>query len=143
MELVLKKALELFGFGEKPAKWWAWVALVSVVVAGVIFYLSFSVAKYRRMVGQLRAKVIEQDTRLKNKEHEKTVAVLQERNKHLDVKKAKDAKARKLAEAEIERARIEIAAGQARVDKEVAKLKGKSMKELLKQSKTLMGQTWP
>lgn len=63
--------LDLLGFGEKSAKWWAWSILIGFLMFCLTtFFLSYSLARRNRMIAQLTAKVTEQKAIIKVKDLE-------------------------------------------------------------------------
>jgi biopolymer transport protein ExbB/TolQ len=112
-----EKVFEVLGFREKPARWWAWTGIVFiVVVAVVVFFLSYSLARHKRLVARLEAKITEQGAiinvqriQLKKKDEEIKIASLRRddevarkkreklRDKILQYKKDEDKARRDLA----------------------------------------------
>jgi len=65
----LQEAKEALGFGETPGRWWLWGMVVLAVVIGVsFFFISFSLARHKRMVAQLSAELTAKEAELKIKD---------------------------------------------------------------------------
>lgn len=138
----MEKLLEVFGFGEKPARWWAWsIVIVTVVIFVTIFFLSYSLARHKRMVARLTATVTEQqaqikvrDIQLKKKDDELKLALLKKDDKIDKEKRDKIRKHLKQIEQDEKKARDDL-------KKKRKDLQDDSIDDLIKKAKRLTKET--
>ena len=71
------------------------LAVITVIVATSIFFISYSLARHKRMVAQLRAQVIAQEAKLKVAQSEKKLLQLEYQLKSLKLEDKKHQEARK------------------------------------------------
>lgn len=138
----MEKLLEVFGFRDKPARWWAWGSVIFFVIVFVtIFFLSYSLARHKRMVARLTATVTEQqaqikvrDIQLQKKEDELKLALLKKDDKVDKEKRQKIREHLKKIEKDEEKARKEL-------KKKRKDLDNDSLDDLIKKARRLTKET--
>ena len=140
---MLEQVKNWMGFGDEPAKWWMWVGVsIVIVVVVVMFFLSFSLARHKRMVAELRASLLESQTRLENQKRLTQIAVLEERQKHLQAQRGRSEEENKKLQSKVQKIKQDIEQGKKELQKKEQGLKGKSLGDLLKQSDQLLKETF-
>ena len=65
VQATVQKVKDLYGFGPAAANLWVWLGTILVVILAVtFFFLSYSLARHKKMVAQLKAVVIQKDAEI-------------------------------------------------------------------------------
>jgi len=141
-EDMLKKIRSVYGFSEAPANIWAWFGtIVFVVVSLTIFFLSYSLARHKRMVARLKAVVIQKEAELKVEKINRHKAELQVKLKHLEKADGTHKKERAAVRAKIANSDKHLKTAKKKLRKDVSKLSKKSIKDLLTEADRLLKDT--
>lgn len=136
---MIGKVKEIVRKYPKVSKTFGWVLLVAIImVATSIFFISYSLARHKRMVAQLRAQVIAQNAKIKVMESEKRLIALSAQLKELKSEDAKHVAAREQIRTEIEKESVKVEAAKKTLDKDLKKMDKKGMSQLLKESRQLL-----
>ncbi|MCA8939377.1 MAG: hypothetical protein KDB07_06205, partial [Planctomycetes bacterium] len=128
--------------GTKPASWLVWVCVILFVVSGTsIFFISYSLARHKKMVAALRVQLVAQKAELKHRETEKEELRLQLKLKSLDKKSDVQEKERAALREQIDKKRQELRQERASLSRELKALDGKKFDSLLDQAKKLEKET--
>ena len=129
---------ENLGFGHTPASWKLWsFIIVCVVFAVTIFFVSYSLARHKRMVYRLRVQLIAQEAILKDKVAQAEALQLQLQLHTLAKKTGEQAVKRKEIKKQIKQVYKDLDASKQKLDKDVKALNQKRMEELLEQARQL------
>lgn len=133
---------EALGFGQRPASWKLWAFIILFAVSGTsIFFVSFSLARHKRMVHDLRIQLQAKESELKQKETERRELELKLRLKSIDAQSKEQTKERQKLRKKIDKTHKEIQEGKKKLNKDIKALKGQKLEDLIKQAEKLEKET--
>lgn len=139
---VASRIPELLGFREKPASVWAWAIVVFFVVVSVtIFFLSYSLARHKRLVGELRAQIISMDAEKQSQIAEQTAKRVQKELAKLEEEKKISDKEKEKIRQQLEQKRKQALEEKATLQKNIKEVDRKSLQELIRQAEKLEKET--
>ena len=127
-----------YGFGNQPGDWRVWgLSLLALMIGITIFFLSYSLARHKKIVAHLRAHVLSQDASLQEAHaHNKSLRVRLQLSQ-LRKQDSKEKKKREKLKKELKGTLDKLETAKRKADKKEKELGGMGREELLRQAKQL------
>lgn len=139
---MIEHFLTLLGFREKPASLLAWgIILFSLCVGLTVFFLSYSLARHKRLVGELRVQIISYEAERQKREAEKKTMALRLELVRIEQQKETTRQHKEKLKEEIHRKLVEEERRKTVLDSQIRKLDGKSLQQLVDQAEKLEKET--